>query len=78
MLLVLAGDAEAEYLPLAPKKHSSKSKDASSITSAGQEAFKRKQGEGIKAYLDRIDRETNDRLMEHYKKARLKSERKRE
>ena len=75
---MLAGDAEGEYLPLAPKKHSSKSQDASSINSAGQEAFKRKQGEGMRAYLDRIDRETNDKLMEQYKKARLKSERKRE
>ena len=32
----------------------------------------------MRAYLDRIDRETNDKLMEQYKKARLKSERKRE
>lgn len=77
MFLALAGDAE-EYLPLVTKKHTCKSQDASSITSAGQEAFKRKQGEGLRAYLDRIDRETNDKLMEQYKKARLKSERKRE
>lgn len=69
---------EGKYLPLAPKKHTQEAQGSTSITSGGQEAFKRRQGEGVRAYLDRIDRETNDRLMEQYKKARIKSERKRE
>lgn len=63
-------------MPLAPKKHTQDTQDSSSTPPGGQDAFRRKQGEGVRAYLDRIDRETNDRLMEQYKKTRVKSERK--
>ena len=70
-------DGEGDYLFPAAKKHKHETQDSSSTTPDVSEAFKRKQGEGVKAYLERIDRETNDRLMEQYKKARVKSERKR-
>lgn len=77
-LVLLDDTTEGEYLPLAPKKHTRETQDSSSVIPVDQGSFKRKQGEGVRAYLDRIDRETNERLMEQYKKARVKSERKRE
>ena len=37
--------------------------------------FKRQKGESLKAYLERIDIESNARIMEAYRKTRGKSER---
>ena len=37
--------------------------------------FKRQRGESLKAYLERIDIESNARIMEAYRKSRGKSER---
>ena len=39
--------------------------------------FKKSVGESTRQYLDRVDRETNVRLMEQYKKGREKSDKKR-
>lgn len=37
--------------------------------------FKRKKGESLKAYLERIDIESNSRMMEAHRKSRVQSER---
>ena len=39
-------------------------------------AFKRAKGESNRQFLERVDRETNDEMVEHYKKSKQKSEKK--
>ena len=39
-------------------------------------SFKRAKGESAKRFLERVDRETNDQLMEHYRKSKQKSSKK--
>jgi hypothetical protein len=51
--------------------------DASVIKGAEREQplFKRQKGESLKAYLDRIDVESNARIMEAYRRSRRQSDR---
>ena len=41
----------------------------------GQPPLKRQKGESLKAYLERIDVESNARIMDAYRKSRVQSER---
>ena len=60
------------------RKRSAGGKEAASDDGRGKRdtGFKRAKGESNRQFLERVDRETNDEMVEHYKKSKQKSEKK--